>query len=156
MTHKSQHTLDLITEDRNEKLLYNLEKGHLFSDHNFIQSTLDVRKEAPPKKTLTYRSTKKGIDIKDLAKDIIGASDDFEGDVKQLVDNYNNIRECLDAHAVVKTKVAKTIHRHPWFNDKIRAEVKLRRQKESRWNKDLTEHNYMEFYYQRRHVANII
>ena len=45
LTHKSQHTLDLIIEDRNEKLLYNLEKGHLFSDHNFIHSTLDVRKK---------------------------------------------------------------------------------------------------------------
>ena len=75
----------------------------------------------------------KGIDIKDLAKDIIGALDDFEGDVKQLVDNYNNnIRKCLYAHAPVKTKVVKTIHRHPWFDDKIRAEVKLRRQKERR------------------------
>ena len=51
LTHKSQHTLDLIIEDRNENLLYNLEKGHLFSDHNFIHSTLDVRKEVPPKKT---------------------------------------------------------------------------------------------------------
>ena len=47
----------------------------------------------------------KGIDIKDLAKDIIGALDDFEGDVKQLVDNYNNnIRKCLGAHALVKNK----------------------------------------------------
>ena len=156
LTHKSQHTLDLIIEDRNEKSLYNLEKGHLFSDQNFIHSTLDVRKEAPPKKTLTYRSLK-GIDIKDLAKDIIGALDDFEGDVKQLVDNYNNnIRKCLDPHALIKTKVVKTIHRHPWFNDKIRAEVKLRRQKERRWNKDPNEYNYMAFYYQRRHVANII
>ena len=88
LTHKSKHTLDLIIEDRNEKVLYNLGKGHLFSDHNFIHSTLDVRKEVPPKKTLTYRSLK-SIDIKDLIKDIIGALDDFEGDVKQMVDKYN-------------------------------------------------------------------
>ena len=60
----------------------------------------------------------------------MGVLDDFEGDVKQLVDNYNNnIRKCLDAYAPVKTKVVKTIHRHPWFNDKIRAEVKLRETK---------------------------
>ena len=50
LTHKSS-----IIEDRNEKLLYNLEKGHLFSGHNFIHSTLDVRKEVPPKKTLTHK-----------------------------------------------------------------------------------------------------
>ena len=123
-THKSQHTLDLIIEERNEKLLYNLEKGHLFSDHNFIHSTLDVRKEVAPKKTLTHRNLK-SIDIKDLAKDIIGAIDDFEGDVT-LVDKYNNnIRKCLDAHAPVKTKGVKTIHRHPWFHNKIKTEVNL-------------------------------
>ena len=93
----------------------------MFSHHNFIHSTLDVRKEVPPKKTLTYRNLK-SIDIKELAKDIIGALDDFEGDVKQLVDKYNNnIRKCLDGHAPVKTKVVKTIHRHPWYNDKIKA-----------------------------------
>ena len=35
----------------------------------------------------------------------------------------------LDIHAPVKTKVVKTIHRHPWSNDKIRAEVKLKETK---------------------------
>ena len=154
-THKSQHTLDLIIEDRNENLLYNQEKGHLFSNHNFIHSNLDVRNEVPPKKTLTYRNLK-SINIKELAKDTIGALDDFEGDVKQLVDRYNNNnRKCLDAHAPVKTKVVKTIYGHPWY-DNIKAEVKLRRQKERKWNKDSTGYKYMAFYYQRRHVANII
>ena len=49
-THKSLHTLDLITEDRNENLPCNVERGHLFSDHNCIHSILDVRKEVPPKR----------------------------------------------------------------------------------------------------------
>ena len=57
-THKSLQTPDLIIEDRNENLLYNPERGHQFSDHNFIHSTLDVRKEVPPKKTITYRNLK--------------------------------------------------------------------------------------------------
>ena len=99
----------------------------------------------------------KSIDIKELSKDIIGSLDNFEGDVKQLVDKYNkNIRKCLDVQAVIKTKVMKTTYRHPRDDHKIKAEVKRRRQKESKWNKDLTEYNYMAFYYQRRHVANII
>ena len=111
--HKSLHTLDLITKDRNENLLCNLEIGHQFSDHNFIHSTLNVRKEVPPKETLTYRNLK-SIDIKELAKDITGTLDDFKGDVKQLVDKYNNIRKCLDAQALIKMKVMKTTYRHPW------------------------------------------
>ena len=77
MTHKSLHTLDLIIEDRNENLLYNLERGHQFSDHNSIHSTLDVRKEVPPKKTLTYRKLK-SINIKELSRDIIGSLDDLK------------------------------------------------------------------------------
>ena len=56
----------------------------------------------------------------------------------------------------IKMKVMKTTYRHPWYDDKIKAEVKLRRQKETKWNKDPTEYNYMAFYYQRTHVANII
>ena len=108
LTHKSLHTLDLIIEDRNENWLYNVERGHQVSDHNFIHSTLYVRKEVPPKKTLTYRNLK-SIDIKELAKDIIGSLDNFKGDVKQLVDKYNNnIRKCLDAQALIKMKVMKT------------------------------------------------
>ena len=155
-THKSLHTLDFIIEDRNENLLYNIERGHQFSDHNFIHSTLDVRTEVPPKKTLTYRNVN-SIDIKELAKDIIGSLDDFGGDVKQLVDKYsNNIRKCLDAQALIKVKAMRITYRHPWYNDKIKAEVKLRRQKESKWNKDQTKYNYITFYYQRRHIANII
>ena len=72
----------------------------------------------------------RSIDIKELAKDIIGSLDDFEGDVKQLVDKYNNnIRKCLDAQALIKTKVMKTTHRYPWYNDMIKAEVKLRETK---------------------------
>ena len=112
LTHTSLHTLDLITED----------------DHNFIHSTLDVRKEVPSKKILTYRNLKI-IDIKELAKDIIGSLDNFKDDVKQLVDKYNNIRKCLDAQALIKMKVVKTTHRHPWYDGKIKAEVKLRETK---------------------------
>ena len=143
-------------EDRNENLLYNLERGHQYSDHNFIHCTLNLRKEVPPKKTLTYRNLK-SINIKELVKDIIESLDDFKGDVKQLVDKYNNnIRKCLHAQVLIKMKVMKTTYRHPWYDGKIKAEVKLRRQKESKWKKDPTEYNYMAFYYQRRHVPNII
>ena len=39
---------------------------------------------------------------------------------------------------------------------RLEQRLNLGRQKERRWNKDPTECNYMAFYYQRRHVANII
>ena len=39
------------------------------------------------------------------------------------------MRKCLDVPAPVKTEVIETIHRHPWFDGKIKAEVKLRRKK---------------------------
>ena len=125
LTNKSLYTLDLMIEDRNENLLYNLERGHQFYNHKFIHSSLNVRKEVPPKKTLTYRNLK-SIHIKELSKDIIGSLDDVEGDVKQLVDKYNNnIRQCLDAQAPIKMKVLKTTYRHPLYDDKIKAEVNV-------------------------------
>ena len=39
---------------------------------------------------------------------------------------------------------------------KLEQRLNLRRQKERRLNKNPNEYNYMAFYYQRRHVANII
>ena len=58
---------------------------------------MNVRKEVKPKKTLTYRNLK-SIDIKELTRDIIGSLDDFEGDVKQLVDKLltTKIKEKID------------------------------------------------------------
>ena len=72
------------------------------------------------------------------------------------VERYNTeLKGVLDRHAPVKTKTVKITYQNPWFNDKIKEEIRLRRKKEKAWNKDPTFYNFQAFYYQRRYVANL-
>ena len=75
-----------------------------------------------------------------------------------LAEMYNqNLAEILDIHAPLKSKNSlKITHIQHWFNDKIRIEMLLRRRLEWRWLQDPTQYNLQSFYYQRRHVTNII
>ena len=61
-----------------------------------------------------------------------------------------------DKHAASKKKLVKQSHNQPWFNTKIRNEIKLRRKKERDWNRDQTEYSYIAFVYQRKYVSNLI
>ena len=75
----------------------------------------------------------------------------------QQVDHYNNtLKEILDRHAPEQTKTLRISHQQPWFMDKIKQEIVLRRTKERKWLNDPTEYNFNSFYTQCRHVANII
>ena len=82
---------------------------------------------------------------------------DDELDLHHLVEVYNqNLAEILDIHAPLKSKTLKITHIQPWFIDKIKREILLRRRLEQRWLQDPTQYNLQSFYYQRRHIANII
>ena len=76
--------------------------------------------------------------------------------VTTLVQQYNDgIAEIMDKHAPIKTKKIKIKQLQPWFNDKLKSEIKLRRWKGKVWLHDLTEYNLQAFYNQRRFVANL-
>ena len=62
----------------------------------------------------------------------------------------------LDKHAPPKTKLIKVSHKQPWFTDKIKEEIRIRRKKELSWIKDPNDYNYQAFYNQRRYCSNII
>ena len=62
--------------------------------------------------------------------------------------------EIMDKHAPIKTKKIKIKHHQPWFNDRLKSEIKLRRWKEKVWLCEPTEYNLQAFYNQRRFVAN--
>ena len=47
-------------------------------------------------------------------------------------------------------------HSQPWFNEKIKAEIILRRHKEQVFRQNPTEYNYWAFYHQRRHVMQTL
>ena len=79
-----------------------------------------------------------------------------QNSLADIVERYNTeLKGVLDKHAPVKPKTVKITHQNPWFNNKIKEEIRLRRKKEKAWNKDPTFYNFQAFYYQRRYVANL-
>ena len=56
----------------------------------------------------------------------------------------------------LKQKLLRITHHQPWFNDKIKMEIILRRKKERIWINSQLQYYNIAFYNQRRHVANII
>ena len=93
----------------------------------------------------------------DFKSDIASISMDEELDLHHLDEMYNqNLAEIMYIHAPLKSKTLKITHIHPWFNGKIKREILLRTRLEQRWLQDPTQYNLQSFYYQRRHIANII
>ena len=159
-THVKQHNLDLVIEDMGNTVVTNVKEGLFLSDHCFVHSTLDIITPKPKESVLTFRKLKL-IDDSTLKSDIeesvnkIGLRNSI--DVQQLVGSYNTIlSELLEKHAPLQTKKVKQSHRQPWFDDRIRSKIILRRKKERTYRNDLTEYNLNTFYQQHRFVSNII
>ena len=75
----------------------------------------------------------------DFKSDLASISMDEELDLHHLDEVYNqNLGEILDIHAPLKSKTLKITHIQPWFNDKIKKEMLLRRRLEWRWLQDPT------------------
>ena len=78
-------------------------------------------------------------------------------DVTTLVQEYNDsMAEEMDKHAPIKTRKIKIKHHQPWFNDRLKSEIKLRRWKEKVWLHDPTEYNLQAFYNQRFVGKNLL
>ena len=156
-THKSLHYLDLVITDTNWNIMHTVKQGHMLSDHNFIDCSLQIEKPKPQTKTVTYRKLK-NIDIKrldgDMGEALVAANNC--SDLAALVDMYNvKLSAVLDNHAPQETIAVKISHGQPWFNDFIKGQIVLRRKKEKTFRLDPTEYNYQAFYYQCRYVSNI-
>ena len=55
-----------------------------------------------------------------------------------IIQNHN---EVLDKHASIIEKKIRDRHHQPWFNDKIKNEIILRRKKEGIWLKEQSEYS---------------
>ena len=86
-------------------------------------------------------------------RDLENQPEQWDDQVKQY-----NTKLCvvLDKHAPITEKKIRDSHLQPWFNDRIKSEIVLRRKKERIWLKDQSEYSLNAFYVQCRHVANII
>ena len=158
-THVSGHTLDLIItrEDSNDILL--VVRGHMLSDHHFIDVKLKSASEIAECERIKYRKLK-NIQPQDFSNDvskILGGLDLEAMDLYQAVEIFNNsLKSVLNKHAPLKSRTVKATYRQPWFDDKIKAEIILRRKKERDWTMNPSPYTLNAFYVQRRHVSNII
>ena len=157
-THVKHHSLDLVIENRDNTVVTHVKEGLFLSDHCFVHSTLDII--TPKECVLTFRKLK-SIDHSTLKSDIeeslnkIGLQN--SSNVQQPVASYNTIlSELLEKHAPLRTRKVKQSHRQPWFDDRIRREIIIRRKKERAYRSYPTEYNLNAFYQQRRFVSNII
>ena len=148
-THKSGHTLDLVLVEKNSKLDYMLKQGHMITDHNFIHFYCELPSMERSERWINCRRLK-DIDENAFAKDISNSfNNELGNSTSDIVNTYNKVlREILDKYAPSKKTLVKQSHNQPWFNTKIRNEIKLRRKMECDWNRDQTEYSYIVFVYQ--------
>ena len=130
-THVEQHHLDLILDDSNNLLVHNVEPGMFLLGHCLIHCQLTITKNPPITELVTYRKIK-AIDLEAFKQDLeLALSYQHQGNIHEAVNFYNDkVKLILDTHAPEKTKVVKRSHNQPWFNDTIKQEIILRRQKE--------------------------
>ena len=157
-THKQGHTPDLFIEEGNSPLIMKVTRGHLMSDHHFIHAHLNICKNKPEVNEVTFRKYKR-INMTTFKEELQRTLQvkHTTHDLTSLVNRYNSdLRKILDKHAPEKKRLVKITHKQPWFTDKIRREIILRRVKEWKWLQDQSYYSFMAFYHQRRYVANTI
>ena len=155
-TYKHQHTLDLVLNDIDNSIVQGVTNGHLLLDHNIIHMTLAVSRPKPDKMCKTFRKLKE-INHQELRHDIIHELVLDTIQLAALVQNYDRtLRQLLNKHAPVKSKIVKNSHEQPWFNEHIKSEITLRWKRERQWGKDNTKYSFRAFYNQWHFVANLI
>ena len=159
-THKLNHYLDLFIDSISSPILTEVECGFMLLDHNFVHALIKLTKPRAPKQEVTYRKPK-NIDhskIDQDLSDIVQQSTHLHNpSPEELVSFYNGkLMKVLNQHAPPKTKLLTISHLQPWFDEKIKAEIILRRHKEQAFRQNPTEYNYRASYHKRRHVTNII
>ena len=101
--HKQEHTLNLFVEEENSPLIMKVTRAHPISGHHFIHAHLNIYKNKPKVKDVTYRKYKQidKIAFKDLQRTL--EVEHATHDLRSLVTRYNSdLKEVLDRHAPEK------------------------------------------------------
>ena len=105
----------------------------MLSDHHFIDVKLKSVSETVEYKTVTYCKLK-NISPYNFSNDVgntVGELDLEAMDLYQAVETFNtSLKMVLNKHATLKSHTVKVMHKQPWFDDKIKSEIILRRKKE--------------------------
>ena len=143
LTHIANHTLDLVINQQDSRIIQSIERGELLSDHHFINFKVLMETKKQLLKVIKCRSLK-NIDAVELSQDLATNTTQMihnkTTDVTTLVQQYNDgMAEIMVKYAPTKTKKIKIMYHQPWFNDRIKSKIKLRKWKEKVWLHDQTE-----------------
>ena len=154
-THVSGHTLDLIITQEDSNNILTVARGHMLLDHHFIDVMLKSASETVDCERITYHNSKifSPQDFSNDVGNVLGELDLEAMDLYQAVETFNNsLKSVLNKHAPVKSHTVKVTHKQPWFDDKIKSEIILRRKKKEDWIMKPSPYTLNAFYVQRRHV----
>ena len=114
------------------------ELGHMLSDHNFIHYNLNIAKSMR-KGTLITHCDLKIIDQLSLKEDLqVVCNHVVAPDLHEVVTEYTtNLAGTLESHAPLKQMKCRSCHNQPCFNNRIKDEIKICRNKEWKFREDL-------------------
>jgi hypothetical protein len=127
-THRSGHTLDLIIDRQESKIISNVYTvTDLPSDHNAVLCSIALERPKASKSHFKYRKLK-NIDMNAVKADILNSSlhsqtpETANADVNHLTKEYNSIlQEVINRHAPEVSRSIFLRPNAPWFNDSLRA-----------------------------------
>ena len=127
------------------------------SDHSFIHCNLNMAKPMRKGTLITHHDLKK-IDHMSLKENLqVVCNHVVASDLHDMVTEYNtNLAGILESHAPLNQKECRSCHNQPWFNDRIKDEIKIHRNKEEKFREDPSAYNYQAFYNQRHYMVNLI
>ena len=127
-THISRHTLDLVITS-SHRLVKSIEQGHFLSNHCFINAILHVNRTEPLKQHIKFCKLK-NISSAHLHSDLRACSEDQPEQLDDQVKQYNRkLPKVLDNHAPIIEKKIRDSHHQPWFNDEIKKQNHLKKEK---------------------------
>ena len=156
-THKLGNTLDLVfTKCSSNIAVSSSTQGPLWSDHFAVEMSFNIPKVSLKHQELQYRKIKsidgklfgKAIDIHSLLN-----IDDFE----ELLSKFSsNLKSKLDSMAPVRTKMVTQCPPKAWFNDGIKKQKQVVRNRECVFKKYKSKSTWMALKAERHKLHNTI
>ena len=136
-THRSGHTLDLVTDRQDDNVLSAFTVGSdLPSDHYAIFCCVAFSRPKPGKAQFTFRKFR-DIEMDSWKKDILNSllytSTPDLADVNSLLDQCKVLSDLFDKHAPERSRSITVRPNAPWFNDSLRAMKSQRRTLERKY-----------------------
>ena len=159
-THKKGHTLDIVlTRSADEHLIRNVTVADMgLSDHYAVSYILNICQQHTGMTNIKYRNFRT-VNAVSFRKDIpLFRSEDLAPlSVDQFVDMYDDALTCLvDKHAPVKERSVRLRQDTAWYNEDLRNEKRVKRQKERAWRKSKLEVHRQIYVDQCKRVNNLL